>query len=80
MIKKMIKKDADPTELSLQTELEIIFSVLEHFKHVSLKKLSFNKLLCNYIYIYIYIYISKAGERSRGRPKGSLLNSYYTEV
>ena len=32
-----------------------------------------------YIYIYIYI-VSKVGDRSRGRPKGSLFNSYYTEV
>ena len=32
-------------------------------------------------YIYIYIYkISKVGDRSRGRPKGFLFNSYYTEV
>ena len=34
-----------------------------------------------YIYIYIYIYkISKVGDQSRGWPKGSLFNSYYTEV
>ena len=33
------------------------------------------------IYIYIYIYIiSKVGDRSRGRPEGSLFNSYDTEV
>ena len=24
--------------------------------------------------------VSKIGDRSRGRPKGSLFNSYYTEV
>ena len=31
-----------------------------------------------YIYIYIYIYISKSkvGDFSRGRPEGSLCNSY----
>ena len=33
-----------------------------------------------YIYIYIYVKVSKVGDRSRGRPEGSLFNSYYTEV
>ena len=27
-----------------------------------------------------YKYDSKVGDRSQGRPKGSLFNSYYTEV
>ena len=33
-----------------------------------------------YIYIYIYIYISEVVDCCRGWPKGSLFNSYYTEV
>ena len=33
-----------------------------------------------YIYIYIYIKLSKVSDRSHGWPKGSLFNTYYTEV
>ena len=36
--------------------------------------------MCVYIYIYIYIYIYKVGDLSRGRPEGSLLNNYHTEL
>ena len=41
---------------------------------------SMHMRMCMYIYIYIYTYISKLGDRSRGRPGGSLFNSYNTEV
>ena len=34
--------------------------------------------VCEYVYIYIYIY--KVGDRSQGRPEGSLFNSYYPEM
>ena len=30
--------------------------------------------------LFIPHYISKSADRSRGRPEGSLFNSYYTEV
>ena len=43
----------------------------------SFKNYVTNKL---FVYIYIYIYISKVGDLSRGRPEGSLFNSFYTEV
>ena len=38
--------------------------------------------MCAYIYIYIYIYVvsTKVGDHSRGRPEGSLFNSYDTMV
>ena len=47
--------------------------------------------IIEYIYIYIieyskirnlsiYIEVSKVGDCSRGKPEGSLFNSYYTEV
>ena len=28
----------------------------------------------------VYMYLSKVSDRSRGRPEGSLFNSYYTEL
>ena len=34
----------------------------------------------DHIYIYIYISKSKVGDLSRGRPEGSVFNSYNTEV
>ena len=37
--------------------------------------------ICVFFILFLYIVISnKVGDHSRGRPEGSLFNSYYTEV
>ena len=38
------------------------------------------KLLGVEIWVEDFLIVSKVGDRSRGRPEGCLLNSYYTEV
>ena len=47
--------------------------MLKHFMH-------FLMITNEIIYIYIYIVGSKLADRSRGRPKDFLSNSYYTKV
>ena len=65
--------------------MTIILSLYDSKKKTyndGMKPVIADKYPCYKIYIKtaIYIYVSKVGDRSRGRPEGSFLNSYYTDV